>query len=91
MFDSLGRTPENYPARIKNFLVARGRPYTFSNKRIQGNSPICGHYCVDYLNAKPSGLTLNQYLNQFDKDLLENDVKVLNHLGVNHLDGALQN
>ena len=80
MFDSLGRSPSAYPDRIKDFLVARGTPYAFSTRRIQGSDPVCGHYCVDFINAKARGVSMEDYLKDYGDNLILNDVKVMSRM-----------
>ena len=46
-FDSYGQNPNKY--YLKTYLDETSSNWTFNNKRIQGLSSYCGHYCVFYL------------------------------------------
>lgn len=72
-FDSLGESPERYSSKIKLFLELSAQEYSYSRKRIQGNSDLCGDYCILFAYFISSGLTLLDFLNLFGSNFIAND------------------
>ncbi len=73
-FDSLGKKPSNH---FRNWLSLNERSYAYNTKRLQNaNSDVCGQYCLMYSYFRCRGLSLQKFLDMFDKDLHINDVKV---------------
>lgn len=72
-FDSLGKSPNTYSSHILKFLENSASSYSFSNKRIQGNSDLCGDYCIMFIYLRLTGLSYQDFLKLFSDDLNEND------------------
>ena len=75
-FDSLGRDPSYYAPEILNFIENSVSNYTFSVTPIQGDSHLCGNYCLIYGYLSCDGFSLDQFLNLFTNDLLLNDKSI---------------
>lgn len=75
-FDSYGMLPIYSSIRTKlNNTFGKTRP-TFNLIRFQGNSTVCGQYCLLYLLLKARGFTLKDIQNTFyeTKSFAERDV-----------------
>ena len=72
-FDPLAKTPESYSIKLQNYLLSHSSKYFISCKRIQGNEPVCGNYCLIYAYLRCQGLSMKVILNQFSNNLYYND------------------
>ena len=71
LFDSLGNSPDFYNLKDK---LPHSEIYTHSNKRLQGNSSVCGVYCMYYLLYKSRGFPTSKIINDlFSMDRDQND------------------
>lgn len=62
-FDSLGKSPENYPAEITHFLKLWAENVYYVTDRIQPmGSALCGHYCLYYAYCKSIGESMEDIL-----------------------------
>lgn len=60
-FDSLGKSPYQYPAPIANFLKEWAKEVKFLAHRVQPKgSTLCGHYCLYYAYSKCTGETMEE-------------------------------
>ena len=75
-FDSLGKNPNHYSAEIESFLYLQDSKYKYSTKRIQGNQPVCGNYCILYSYLRCGGMNMENILELFTSDLSINDSMV---------------
>lgn len=66
-FDSYGRPPEKNSIDIQKWISKRGDTVHYNKSQLQNaNSSVCGLYCLLYLRQRLMGLTLQQFLEQFD-------------------------
>lgn len=66
MFDSLGRTVEQYSQSIQDYVAVRALKIKYVTERMQPpNSPLCGHYCLYYAYVRCSG----QYMENIIKEM----------------------
>jgi hypothetical protein len=71
-FDSYGRPPEKNSIDIQTWISARADAIHYNKSQLQSeNSSVCGLYCLLYLRQRLMGLTLQQFLEQFDRYHLE--------------------
>ena len=75
-FDSLGAPPETYSSHIKDFLIVNGPQYKYSVKRIQGEQPVCGQYCILYAYLRARNVSIGEIVGIFGDNLELNDTKV---------------
>lgn len=75
-FDSLGHNPKYYNPEIEYFLIRSGTNYVMSNKRIQGNSSLCGDYALIFCYLLSSGMTFEDFLAMFNENYVNNDIKI---------------
>lgn len=73
-FDSLGRPPEFYSPKIKMFLEHSANNYVYSNVRLQGESELCGDYCIVFVYLSACGYSLLDFINMFTNNITENDL-----------------
>ena len=71
MFDSTGRTPSAYDLGGK---LPYTKIYSYSARRLQGNSDVCGVYCMYYLFYKSRHFPMSKIVNDlFSLDYNQND------------------
>lgn len=75
-FDSLANLPGYYSPEIENYLIKNGPEYKLSLKRIQGESDLCGNYCILYSYLRCRELNMQEILDLFTDDLVRNDILV---------------
>lgn len=75
-FDSLGRAPEEYSPYIQSFMINNGPEYLISLKRIQGDKPVCGNFCILYCYFKCLGYSMTEFVEMFSEDYENNDYLV---------------
>ena len=76
-FDSYGRSPNYY--NFKSYIQRTAKKCYYNDNRIQGDSYICGLYCVFYLLFKAR----NQekiFFSKFTKNLDKNDKYILKNI-----------
>ena len=76
-FDSYGRTPNYY--NFKSYIQRTAKKCYYTNKRIQGDSYICGLYCVFYLLFKARNKE-KIFFSKFTKSLKKNDEYILDNI-----------
>ena len=76
-FDSYGQHPDKYG--LKSFLETTSKDWSYNNKRIQGFSTYCGHYCLMYLFFRIRDKS-NIFFSIFNNNFLNNDKKVKSFL-----------
>ena len=73
-FDSYGRSPKIY--HFINYIKKTANKCRYNNKRLQGQSYLCGFYCILYLLfAARNQQTL--FHRQFTNDFYKNDKIIL--------------
>lgn len=75
-FDSLGKDPRYYNEKLYFFLCRSSKYFVKINKRIQGNTNVCGDYCLLYCYFRSKGYSMLDFLNIFGSDLNFNDKMV---------------
>ena len=71
LFDSLGNPPNFYDLKGK---LPHSSILTYTNRRLQGNSDVCGVYCMYYLFYKSRGFPTSKIINDlFSMDRDQND------------------
>jgi len=71
MFDSGGRSPSAYDLDGK---LPRAKFFTYNDRRLQGNSDVCGVYCMYYLFYKSRHFPMSKIVNDlFSLDYNQND------------------
>jgi hypothetical protein len=75
-FDSYGHSPDYF--NLENYLFQTSTGFGFNSKRIQGDMPFCGVYCVLYLLYKARNKE-SVFFNQFTTKYIQND-KLINNL-----------
>lgn len=72
-FDSYGKSPNELSEYIKLY-VSRFTEININKKRLQNSfTAVCGQYCLYYLICRCRGISMNQTLQIFDRNLLMND------------------
>jgi hypothetical protein len=81
-FDSFGKPPEYYYKTFVEFLKKHSIHYVYNSKCLQSvNAKTCGFYCLYYLLQKcKTEQMMNEIVNQFSDDKLQNDVFVYNFI-----------
>ena len=79
-FDSYGQEPDKYG--LKSFLDKTSVNWSYNNKRIQGFSAYCGHYCLMYLFFRVRNKS-NVFFSFFNNNYLNNDKKVTTLINYN--------
>lgn len=69
-FDSYAHDPSYFGLEAYIYRTSNG--FCFNSKRIQGDFPFCGIYCILFLLYKCRGQE-NTFFNQFTKNLKQND------------------
>lgn len=72
-FDSLANPPTN---TIASFLLNNGPNYCFSNRKTQGEKPVCGEFCLFWSYYRTRGFSYQNILNMWTDNLYVNDLDV---------------
>jgi len=72
-FDSLGRKPSHYQPDWPEVTI-------YNHKRIQGQAPVCGLYCIYYAILRCRRKTMSEILSRFVKDTAKNDLFVKHYI-----------
>ena len=68
-FDSFGHKPSHYNSNWPKVSV-------YNSKRIQGQEPVCGLYCIYYAILRCRRKTMSDIVSRFLKDTRKNDAFV---------------
>ena len=75
MFDSFGNPPEYYHLQRK---LPHSEQFVYNRTKLQGNSDVCGVYCLYYLFYKSRGHPTSKIVNDlFSKDWNGNDLQLI--------------
>lgn len=82
-FDSVGKSPNLYPATITQFLKNWATNVKFITDRVQPvGSALCGHYCLYYAYSKCTGETMEQILSHIPSpEWVEHCIPLLFEIG----------
>lgn len=81
-FDSNGEPPRSL--NVINFLRRYSNNWTYNSYRLQGNSKVCGQYCIMFLSLLCRGVRFKQFLRYFTRDSLVNDRIVFDYVCKNY-------
>ena len=74
-FDSFGLAPQK--EEFLHFLNKNTDRWNYNKKPLQHPfSTVCGHYCILYALNFSKGMSMNNFLALFNKNLYENDIVV---------------
>ena len=78
-FDSFGGYPQ---LEFERFLKKQCQAWTWNNQLVQEiTSAACGYYCLMHLLVRAiQGMNMQQFVNLFDRNLFNNDRKVLKYI-----------
>jgi len=76
-FDSYGLPPSFY--NLEKYILSVAKTYTYNKKCIQGQSNLCGIYCIMFLYFK-ARKQLRNFYSKFTKNFKQNDNLILNNL-----------
>ena len=83
-FDSYGFPPEFYAETFRYFLKRHSVSYLYSKVQLQDTlSSVCGPFCIFFVSSRARGLTFEEVLKVFSKDVAQNDKLVSTY--VKHL------
>ena len=71
-FDSLGKTPQHYDERFRDFLHSDCSMYNAAPLQ-QSDSNLCGAYVLYYLYHRSRGLKMSSILSHFSTNCMLND------------------
>lgn len=64
LFDSFGRTPEDYDERLRDFMDRNSALCLYNNIQVQpDSSSTCGLYVLYYLKARARGISMSDIVN----------------------------
>lgn len=75
-FDSYGQAPSFY--KLDQLILRGSSNYYYNQKRLQGNQPYCGLYCLFFLIAAAKN-NIQLFLNKFNSNLYSNDIFINNN------------
>ena len=76
-FDSYGHSPKYF--NFINFIKKTANKCRYNSKRIQGQSYLCGFYCILYLLFRARNQE-RKFFNKFSNNLDENDKYILSNI-----------
>ena len=76
-FDSYGHSPKYF--NFINYIKKTANKCRYNSKRIQGQSYLCGFYCILYLLFRARNHE-KKFLNKFTSDLNKNDRYILSNI-----------
>jgi len=79
-FDSYGMNPSFYG--LTNYLKSNCKKINYNQKRLQGDSDLCGFYCIAFLYFK-SRNKLKEFFDIFSNNLLKNDNFIFSNIILN--------
>ena len=78
MFDSFGNPPEAYNLKGK---LPHSNKFIYNDRQLQGNSDVCGVYCMYYLFYKSRGHPTTKIVNNlFSMDHNQNDRYLIDYI-----------
>ncbi len=79
-FDSYGLPPSYY--NMEQYIKKTSTKFTWNMKRLQGQLPYCGFYCIFFLLFKTRN-NLNDFFKKFNTNLIENDIYIFKEINKN--------